>query len=192
MLGLRERRRIEMARDIHKATLKLACQDGFSAVTTQAISKHVGISHRTFFNYYENKESALMSGVPEISEESIERFLKSELPIKENLRLLMSDFMQAATSNREELLIVLEIVRTHPKAGQIQLARMSEARSHLSELLAMKIENNSPLVLDILAEVLLFSGWTGILRWLKESIELQEAFDESWEALGKVTKILTD
>lgn len=190
MLGLRERRRIEMARDIHDATIKLASRDGFSAVTTQAISKDVGISHRTFFNYYENKESALMGGGPEISEESIERFLKSELPIKENLRQLMFDFMKAAASHREELLIVLEIVRTHPKVGQIQLARMSEARSHLSQLLAMRIENDSALVLDILAEVLLFSGWTGILRWLKEPIALEEAFDVSWEALGEVTNIL--
>ncbi|MGO2511878.1 TetR/AcrR family transcriptional regulator [Marinomonas polaris] len=190
MLGLRERRRIEMARDIHDATIKLASRDGFSAVTTQAISKDVGISHRTFFNYYENKESALMGGGPEISEESIERFLKSELPIKENLRQLMFDFMKAAATHREELLIVLEIVRTHPKAGQIQLARMSEARNHLSQLLAMRIKNSSVLVLDILAEVLLFSGWTGILRWLKEPIELKEAFDDSWEALGEVTKIL--
>ncbi len=63
-LSLRERRRQQTARDIQLATLDLAVKKGLENVTTEEIAATTGISTRTFFNYYTNKETAAVGARP--------------------------------------------------------------------------------------------------------------------------------
>lgn len=63
-VSLRERRRQQTARDIQLATLDLAVKKGLENVTTEEIAATTGISTRTFFNYYTNKETAAVGAPP--------------------------------------------------------------------------------------------------------------------------------
>src|SRR5271165_2273662 len=56
-IGLRERRRRQTSADIRDAAVRLALQRGFDKVTIEEICVEAGISSRTFFNYFPNKES---------------------------------------------------------------------------------------------------------------------------------------
>jgi AcrR family transcriptional regulator len=57
--GLRERKKVETRRALSDAALKLAFEQGFDAVTREAIAALAGVSLRTFNNYFTGKYEAL-------------------------------------------------------------------------------------------------------------------------------------
>lgn len=67
--GLRERKRIALRAAISDAARDLTLDHGFSNFTVEQLCSQVGISRRTFFNYFPSKEDALIGhyedGVPE-------------------------------------------------------------------------------------------------------------------------------
>lgn len=65
-LGLRERKRRETRTAIQKATIELTIRDGLDHTTIEAISERAAISPRTFFNYFDSKEDALL-GMDDLS-----------------------------------------------------------------------------------------------------------------------------
>jgi AcrR family transcriptional regulator len=73
--SLRDRRRAQTERDIQIATLRLALRDGYEAVTTEMIAAEAGISLRTFFNYFPNKQAALVGHAPVLSPSDMMLFL---------------------------------------------------------------------------------------------------------------------
>lgn len=62
VVGLRERRRAELASAITDATLDLFEERGVDHTTVADIAAAVGISSRTFFRYFPSKEVAALSG----------------------------------------------------------------------------------------------------------------------------------
>lgn len=64
-IGLRERKRIETRSELEAATIALVIRDGLDGTTIEAISERANVSPRTFFNYFDSKEDALL-GIREI------------------------------------------------------------------------------------------------------------------------------
>ncbi len=71
-IGLRERRRRQTSADIRGAAVRLAQERGFDKVTIDEICAEAGISTRTFFNYFPNKESAIAYGPSDIPPELVD------------------------------------------------------------------------------------------------------------------------
>ena len=88
-LPLRERRRLQTELEIQRATLSLAQEQGFDNVTTEAIADRAGISPRTFFNYYPNKEAAAVGRPPGFPEHAKAVFQAGQGPIRDDLRNLL-------------------------------------------------------------------------------------------------------
>src|ERR1700721_1500061 len=74
-IGLRERRRRQTSADIRGAAVRLVRERGFDKVTIEAICAEAGISVRTFFNYFPNKESAIAYGPSDIPAELVADFV---------------------------------------------------------------------------------------------------------------------
>src|ERR1700729_1087399 len=74
-IGLRERRRRQTSADIRGAAVRLIRERGFDKATIEAICAEAGISVRTFFNYFPNKESAIAYGPSDIPPELVEEFV---------------------------------------------------------------------------------------------------------------------
>lgn len=69
-MGLRERRRLEVLRDLNEAAVTLVAESGFADATIDLIAERAGVSRRTFFNYYASKEDAALGVVaPTVSEQ---------------------------------------------------------------------------------------------------------------------------
>ena len=192
MPSLRERRRLQTAQEIQQATLDLINEKGFENVTTFDISQHLGISQRTFFNYYANKESALMGPEMSIPEQDIEAFMKNETGFYESIHQLMLANTLALESHRNELLVAQQVMKDHPRLSQIRLVRMAKMRDQLSTVLAGKCSECSPLTLNILADVLLSSGWSAVELWLHSDISLEDAFQQSWQSLTQISSLLSE
>ncbi|MCU1405471.1 MAG: transcriptional regulator, TetR family [Glaciihabitans sp.] len=63
-LGLRERQGIERREAIARSARNLTAERGFNGFTVEELCESVGISRRTFFNYFPSKEQAIF-GRPE-------------------------------------------------------------------------------------------------------------------------------
>ena len=61
--------------DIRDAAVRLALERGFDKVTIEEICSEAGISTRTFFNYFPNKESAIAYGPSDIPPELVADFV---------------------------------------------------------------------------------------------------------------------
>lgn len=59
-IGLRERKRVATRQNIERAAVQLAADKSLDAATVEAISELADISPRTFFNYFESKEDAII------------------------------------------------------------------------------------------------------------------------------------
>ncbi|WEG09324.1 helix-turn-helix domain containing protein [Microbacterium horticulturae] len=64
-LGLRERKRADTRRRIERAAIEIVDDHGLDALTIDAISERADVSPRTFFNYFDSKEDAVLGLRPE-------------------------------------------------------------------------------------------------------------------------------
>lgn len=74
-ISLRERKRSDTFRDLHATAAELVLDRGLAGVTVEEIADRVGVSQRTFFNYFPTKEDAVL-GVrePELTDASLASF----------------------------------------------------------------------------------------------------------------------
>lgn len=71
-LGLRERKKRAARRAMSEAALKLAAEKGVEQVRVEDIANAVGVSPRTFNNYFSSKEEAICSFIVERQERVLE------------------------------------------------------------------------------------------------------------------------
>lgn len=64
-VGRRERKRLETRSGLRAAAVRLVLAQGLDQTTVEQISEAVDVSTRTFFNYFESKEDALL-GLDEV------------------------------------------------------------------------------------------------------------------------------
>lgn len=59
-LGLRDRKRVETRARLEKAATELVLSEGLDGATVDAICESADVSPRTFFNYFDTKEDAVL------------------------------------------------------------------------------------------------------------------------------------
>ncbi len=102
-MSLREQKRLETRLRIEDAATSLVDKRGFSATTIEEICEHAGISRRTFFNYFDSKDSAVLGSPSEMfSDNQRTYFLKT--PTEDLLHLtveLVKTHMRGHHANHE-------------------------------------------------------------------------------------------
>lgn len=169
--GLRARRRRETARDIHLVALRLARERGFDVVTVEAISAEAGIAPRTFFNYFPTKEAAVILGLPELTEEHGEAFLRGEsVPYPRLLAEvveLLSRLFAGELPSRDEMGDVFSVSRANPPVFAAMLAELEAFQRRVGELVAHRL-NRAPddEVATLIAALAMTILRSGLDRWM--------------------------
>jgi AcrR family transcriptional regulator len=169
-IGLRERRRRQTSADIRGAAVRLVRERGFDKVTIDEICAEAGISVRTFFNYFPNKESAIAYGPSDIPEELVEEFVAagpaSYSVVLDELIALAAHHLRDMPPDREQAETMLELAKTTPAMLAAFLADLERFQNHLIDIVArrqgMKPDEEIPAVISALA---LTAVRSGIERW---------------------------
>ena len=153
-LSLREQKRLETRLRIEDAATKLVDEQSFSAVTIERICEVAGISRRTFFNYFDSKESAVL-GAPstEFTEEMRELFLN-----------------EPTTSMVDLVLQLVKRISNDPDAAAAAISRKRAKSIELIDLIEERLNKEPELrVLDSCSsstEAMLIAGLVREALWL--------------------------
>ena len=169
-MGLRERRRRQTSMDIRDAVVRLASERSFDRVTIDEICLEVGISPRTFFNYFPNKESAIAYGPSDIPPELVAEFVAAgPAPysvVLAELITLAAHHLRDAPPKREQAVCMLQLAKTTPAVLAAFLADLERFQTHLTDIVArrqgMQPDDEVPAMISALA---LTAVRSGIERW---------------------------
>lgn len=137
--GLRERKKRATRRALCDAALRLALDRGLEHLTVEEISDAVGVSSRTFFNYFSSKEEALLGDSP---------LLTGELPVRP--LVLQADsvldglhqvVMAAAEAEQrpDELRLRHTLMERHPVLIPRFFARLTSFRQEVASAVAERV-----------------------------------------------------
>lgn len=139
--GLRERKRAETRARIEDAALSLVLRDGLDAATIDAISERADISPRTFFNYFDSKESAILGVHPiEVTDELADRHLADHLAdppagalVPAVVGLLFAVMGSPMSTRPTQHSDRLEAIRRHPEVLRGQMDQLKARAGRLTE-----------------------------------------------------------
>jgi len=169
-IGLRERRRRQTSMDIRDAAVRLAGERSFDRVTIDEICLEAGISPRTFFNYFPNKESAIAYGPSDIPPELVAEFVAAgPAPysvVLAELITLAAHHLRDAPPKRDQAVCMLQLAKTTPAVLAAFLADLERFQTHLTDIVArrqgMRPDDEVPAMISALA---LTAVRSGIERW---------------------------
>ena len=141
--SLREMKRQQTLEAIEDHATSLVLERGFDDVTVDDICAGAGISKRTFFNYVESKEVAVVGPGPRVpTEEESQEFLATEHvdllgAALEQMVCLFGDHDSNGPGLTDEIRRRRKCIRAdHPTLAMQHFARIHETRAALEELLA--------------------------------------------------------
>lgn len=188
-IPLRDRRKQETARDIQRATLRLAIRHGLENVTTEAIAQAVGISARTFFNYYENKVAAAVGTPPGFCAESLEELRSGTGPLARDIRRLLERHVSMLAEDLEVLSMVRQVVHASPAARSVLDRVLHEQGEVLAGCLSERVGDRD--VGTALADGAVRCTARAILLWENDKARtLHEALNMTWDSQVAASRIL--
>ncbi|WP_330629322.1 TetR/AcrR family transcriptional regulator (plasmid) [Thioclava litoralis] len=189
MSDLRSRRKAEMAQVIQQATIDLSRDYGFDAITTEMISQQAGISARTFFNYYANKEAALFGQVPFLTDEICRTLVPGSGFLADDLYQLLRAMMMRAVPRKAELAIIVPALQTQPKVLKVYMAERAAMSERLAQMLEDRLPESTQLFRAVLAEMLMSASWNGIMAWLENRVTSDMALEQGWRAICEIAQL---
>ncbi len=127
-VGLRERKRQRTRRSLEEAAIGLALRDGLDKVTIDAISARADVSPRTFFNYFDSKEDAILGVLPpDINDEILaaHRVRYAESDLVESLIGLLIAVLGPSIDEPAFRETRMQVVRQHPELLERLMTRMA-------------------------------------------------------------------
>jgi len=134
---LRERKKAATRQSLHQAALRLAMSGGLDNVTVEDIADEVGVSRRTFSNYFANKEDAVLHADRERTRRLID--LVRVRPASEKpwtaLRRSAAQLYGQLTRPDPVWVAQLRLLRRHPSLLARQAADQIELERELADVL---------------------------------------------------------
>ncbi len=178
--SLREQRKRETSRALTKVARRLTADQGFAGFTVEELCAEVGVSRRTFFNYFESKENAVFGfATADSRQEALEEAFVSERGE------LLDDFV-GLTIHRFGLFNPLEdaaelfaVIEQEPRLLKAAFEQIAKNERRDMELIVRRMGDVADA--DLRAEVMVHS--VGALVRLSMDQLLHHHSSESFEAL---------
>jgi AcrR family transcriptional regulator len=168
VLGLRERKKRARREALIDATHRLVAQHGLDAVTVDAICEEAGVSVRTFFNYFETKDDAVLGHAPWQLETPAGEVFAEGGPtghLMLDLQALAASFLTDPPIGRERLARAMELAAKEPRLIARHMAWFEQHKGQLSALVERRLGPDGPHSPEMVGSVLLFLTHATFLRW---------------------------
>lgn len=191
MSTLRERRRRQTARDLQETTIRLALAKGFDAVTTEMIAAEAGVSPRTFFNYFTNKEAAAVGDPPDFPRPAVDHFVAGRGALSDDLRALMTAHLQRMEMTADVQRAALALAREHPRVQRVLAGVMATLAETLADLLRRRLHGVRPRTVTLLATMTLETAGQALESWREGAQpDIVVALNDAWDRMGEAAVLL--
>ena len=162
--GLRERKRAATYSAITSAARALTAEHGLAGFTVEELCEQVGISRRTFFNYFPAKEDAVLGAPAALPQELTEPFIAAGTPDPGLSPTLLQDLVELSVAHmasmavsRTELAQLKDALSTEPRLVLKLMQGTREAEERLRRLIARR-EHLDPADPQVIAVTTVFSA----------------------------------
>ncbi|WP_326951339.1 TetR/AcrR family transcriptional regulator [Amycolatopsis sp. NBC_01307] len=166
---LRTRKKAATRQSLHEAALRLAVERGLDGVTVEDIADEVGVSRRTFSNYFANKEDAILHADRERTRELVA--LVESRPAGEEpwaaLRAASRGLYQARPVPDPQWVAQLRLLRRHPSLLARQAGDQIALERDLTAVLLARRGGVDDELARLMTATFLAVVRTGIVRWLE-------------------------
>jgi AcrR family transcriptional regulator len=139
--GLRARQKQARADAIVDAAQRLVLAHGFDAVTVEAIAEEAGVSPRTFFNYFDTKDAAVLGHRDLDLDESVTAAFVAGGPtgrFLSDLETLLLAVLEGVTAHPERGERAFRVMEAEPRLVARHLGWLEAHRARLETLLAQR------------------------------------------------------
>lgn len=128
---------------IEKATLDMMLKHGYDNVTVDMICGEVGISQRTFFNYFPTKDDAVLGrDMPQIDQQASRRFVLSDDSLL--LDALSLIHWPATSPGPRPIDERIRVISHSPALIGKQTERFGALEAELKEIIGLRLEHQRP------------------------------------------------
>lgn len=169
---LRTRKKAATRQSLHEAALRLAMERGLDGVTVEDIADEVGVSRRTFSNYFANKEDAVLHADRERTRNLVALVdgRPADEPPWEALRAAVAELYTVRTLPDREWVAQLRLLRRHPSLLARQASDQIALERDLADVLVTRGVVDHELA-RLMASTFLAAVRTGGVLWLESSGE---------------------
>jgi AcrR family transcriptional regulator len=170
---LRGRKKAATRQSLHEAALRLAMAHGLDEVTVEDIADEVGVSRRTFSNYFANKEDAVLHSDRERTRSlvaKVEGRPAAEPPWRA-LRSAAAELYRDRTSPDPEWVAQLRLLRRHPSLLARQASDQFALERDLAAVLTARTPGLDHELSRLMAATFLAAVRTAGVLWLERSGE---------------------
>lgn len=156
--GLRERKKAARREALIAASHDLVGEHGLDHVTVEMICERVGVSSRTFFNYFESKVDAVLAIGPWSLDESAAATFVSGGPtgtLLDDCAYLVERLLDDPPVPHDRLRTIMDLARREPSLISRQMAWFEEHRLVMERLMAQRTGTHTPGPTEALANELL-------------------------------------
>ncbi|WP_436892010.1 TetR/AcrR family transcriptional regulator [Nocardiopsis dassonvillei] len=196
-MGLRERKKAATRRSLREAAVRLALEHGLENVTVEEIAAEVGVSTRTFFNYFGTKEEALLGRLPGTLDEDATREFAAGGPtgdFTDDLIVLLIAFLldtEDLAAQREEMRLRKLLMDREPQLVPGVLARFHDMEQVMAGAIAERLGEPPESDRPQLAAVTAMAVMRHTMRHLRYSEEedaerIRARIRDAFRVLGEV------
>ncbi|MGC9670492.1 TetR/AcrR family transcriptional regulator [Planosporangium sp. 12N6] len=170
--GLRERKKAATRQALHETAVRLAVERGLEHVTVEAIADAVDLSRRTFSNYFDGKEDAVLYGYAQRLRTLLD--LLRARPAEESawtaLRQAFSALYPRLGESSPQWLAEIQLMRAHPTLRARQLTALAQFERDLAGAVAERLgdQPTDPMRARVMAATFLTGVRLATQLWLDD------------------------
>jgi AcrR family transcriptional regulator len=133
----RDRRKRITRQALRRSVLELGLEHGLAAVSVEAIAERADVSARTFFNYFETKDDAVLGLVDTGIAPEVARDFAAGGPtgrLLTDLQVLVGVLLESFAGQHERAVQAFRIMESEPRLLQRHLVWMDRHKAELREL----------------------------------------------------------